>query len=459
VNASTIVATVLKALEEAKLASSSQIHITNALNLLANLCFQPTFRTWLSASAQLQSGLVDRIYSSILSLSSEKSPSTLSAGLAGIINILGSPSLRVRFTESGPSQDASVAAEPNGNDASSSKESSPIGLLLSLLGQLANQWTKSNFSVSKPLSELLEKALAIALNLTVDTWANLVFFQRVLSHAPALLKSLIQLVSQPALGSDSHAAASDSSTRSSLSPLLIERALGVLTRGLRREHNVATAPLAPGVPKPSTPVERPLRKLLLANQGVISLVRILTLAPFASAAEGEDVSAESVLAKLQQSTEEEGASSSSSSSSATPVVQASSANFRYTRLTMEHASVCLAVCMTQDTAVAKEVAALEFQGVTAVQALVALLSSTSKNIAGNACLCIDALCALPDMVSRPELSAALDKLLAILKDPSSKAAHQNAAKAAILIGRAPNNVERWTKMRGVEIISTVLKMK
>ena len=47
-------------------------------------------------------------------------------------------------------------------------------------------------------------------------------------------------------------------------------------------------------------------------------------------------------------------------------------------------------------------------------------------------------------------------LLEVVKDPAAKAAHQNAAKAAIVIGRAPNNAEQWTKLRGLEIIAARL---
>lgn len=419
--------------------SHEEMRLSSA-NLLANLAHQPRYRQWIAAPEQMAAGTSDRVVHAILEQTMTctttggkgvTSASVLSSCLSVVINLLAHPVCRQRF----------VGAADSASDA-------PLTLLLRTLDALATGWSRSSYAigVGSPLGDVSEKVLSLVMNLAVDDAANERIFAAL---APNTVVDIIKLVESPSRTSAASERASTTSITSVLPPMLVERALGVLTRGVRREHQAAQA--AAAAKNASGAVARPLRKLLLGNGGVNVLLRVLALHAFATAEEG--VSADTVLAKLRDTASDTTQPESATTTTTTPT------SFRYTRPTMEHASVCLAVCMSSNSVAALEVSTFSYQCASGLAILVSLLSSPHKNLVGNACLCVDSVCGVSSLLPRPELSAALDRLVAILKDPASKAAHQNAAKAAILIGRAPNNVERWTKMRGIEIIATVLKMK
>ena len=445
----------------------------NVCLLIANLAFQPKYRTWLCSSADNQTRMLDPLFQGVLAQSlrcaltngkgatsssgassTEPHAAVLSAGLTALINLLTHAGCRTRLIECGGAASSS--------SSSAVIASSPLLLLLSSLTSLTACWSAASYriSVGSVLAELSDKILSIVLNLSVDDASNARIFSLLLEQqskskdgaagaSSLVLARLLALASKPSQDSKADEVASATSTVSTLPPLLVERALGVLTRGLRREHNATPAVAASAA---ASAPSRPIRAMVTQQSGFLAIMRILALHQFATAE--ESVSAESVLARLESKHEEGSAAATVASSSS--VAASAAPSFRYTRLTMEHASVCLAICMSHDVATARSVALSSWQGSTGLQVLVSLLSSPHRNIVGNACLCIDGLTGIADILTRPELSAALPALLSILKDPAAKAAHQNAAKAAIVIGRAPNNAEAWTRMRGLEVIARVM---
>jgi tetratricopeptide (TPR) repeat protein len=462
----------------AKAASSSPTTTTpdslrlSAANLMANLSFQPKFRTWLT-SEERDKTVLAYVYRAALGplersplatgaakdqKQAQSSASVVYACVSVVLNLSTHLGCRAALVDASLNVDA---------DSAQSSAPAPLSLLLKSLSHLTNAWdAANNFKALQPgssLADLSDKVLSVLLNLCVDDFANALLFQRLLSkeHEPVLL-ALLRLAASPASTSSSEASLSESSTTSSLPPLLIERALGLLTRGLRREHNAAMAASSSGGVQgsavASTP--RPLRTLVAANQGAQIALRILACHKFASVEEA--VTTESVLAKLAEPTPMEESESASAAAAASASASSSSAAaapvFGYTRVTLEHASVLLATLLSQSPETAQVVASTKWQGLNGLQILVSALScSCSRNVVGNACLCVDAcISGLPSLLERSELSPALPLLLAVLKDPAQKAAHQNAAKAAIVLGRAPLNAEQWSKLRGLEIVASVM---
>jgi len=445
--------------------------------LMANLAFQAKMRTWLSADSPESKTVLAGVYRAALGQlerceltnagsTKEKTPAASGSGSISASVVSACLGVALNLSTHLGCRAAMIEASMDASDASS-----PLSLLLKALLHLTKAWepssgekgkTSLSFASLRPgstLAELSDKVLSVLLNLCVDDFANAVVFQRLLAKEYLMVpKALLRLASSPAATSDPKEPVSEKTTTSLLPPLLVERALGLLTRGLRREHNAALgASQTLGAQASSVaPSPRPLREMVKENEGALVAVRILAAHRYMQVE--EVVTAENVLAKLSSSASADAsvvpaaaaaaAASFTSSASATP--------FRYTRATMEHASVVLATLMSSSGDTAQAVANMEWQGVSGLQILVSALESTSKNVVGNACLCIDACVNVAALVTRPELSAALPLLLAVLKDPASKAAHQNAAKAAILLGRAPNNTEMWAKLRGLEIVASIM---
>jgi len=423
-----------------------------ASNLLANLAYQPSYRSWLCSSENCQrlgtifNAVLDQAHSCALaggkssSSAAADSAHVLSSALTILINLFTHPTCRSRFIEATGDKDSTSTS----SSCASSSSSTLLSRLTSILLSLSVAWKRQSYNVTAGslLSELSEKVLSCMQNLTVDDVANTRLYST-LSHA--VLIELLHLASQPASTSSSDKTASATSIRSSISPVLIERCMAIIARVLKREHQSTTSTEA-AADKSSS---RPLRQLVLQNDGLNAILRILALHSFASSSDKDAQSAESMMAELQRSNAPSPFSSAENSLSSSP-----SASFRYTRPTMDHASVCLAVCLASNPAACAAVPDFRCQGTSGLQLLVSLLSSTSVPVVCNACLALDALITSnPALIARPELGSSLVKLLTIIQNAAFAAAHTNAAKAAILIGRAPNNKEAWGRMRGLEIIA------
>jgi hypothetical protein len=447
----------------------------SAANLMANLSFQPKFRTWLTSEgrdktvlAPVYRAALGQLERSPLATGAAKaqqhatsSASVVSACVSVVLNLSTHIGCRAALV------DASLNVD---DDADQPAAPAPLSLLLQSLSHLTKAWDAANdFKALQPgssLVDLSDKVLSVLLNLCVDDFANAVLFQRLLTkeHEPVLL-TLLRLAASPASTSSLGVSLSETSTTSSLPPLLVERALGLLTRGLRREHNAAMAASSSGGVQGAAvaPTPRHLRALVAANQGAQIALCILACHKFASVEEA--VTTESVLAKLaapaplEESESAANAAVASSSSSSSSASSTAVPVFRYTRVTLEHASVLLATLLSQSPDTAQVVASTKWQGLNGLQILVSALGcSCSRNVVGNACLCVDAcISGVPALLERSELSPALPLLLAVLKDPAQKASHQNAAKAAIVLGRAPLNTDQWSKLRGLEIVASVMR--
>jgi hypothetical protein len=262
-----------------------------ATNLVANLAFQPRYRQWLCAAAGSEApSRLERFYAAVLGLAREcpltsgkagskiaakatpaatKWCTVLSAGLTALLNLLTHAGCRSKFIEF-----SAVAPAASASGSGSAPSLSPLDALLSALTSLSAAWSDASYRVlpGSAAAEPSDKLLSVSLNLCVDDAANALFFARLFSApaaaasapaSPALIERLLALAARPAAESKPDAPASATSITSALPPLLVERALGLVTRWEHRAASAAPAVASASAPAPS--LFQPIRALVVQH--------------------------------------------------------------------------------------------------------------------------------------------------------------------------------------------------